>query len=295
MSGPGRSCRSRPTTRTSTRCTAKAARSRRETADAVNAARARGGRIVAVGTTSLRLLESAAAPDGKLARMVRRDRHLHHARLPLPGRRCADDQFPPAALDAVHAGVGLFRPGDDARGLCACDRQPAIASIPMATRACCFTARDEHGRRSRRDGPPGTGRRGRTASAGIREHRDQTGHGLCWHHPDLWSLLPEKTEPSIAVPPWPKFMRGCVRYRQSLDEQAPARRSTTANMMTDAFTFRLIATDGTARRGEISMPRGDIRTPAFMPVGTGGTVKAHVSWTRCAQPAPTSSSATPII
>jgi queuine tRNA-ribosyltransferase len=40
------------------------------------------------------------------------------------------------------------------------------------------------------------------------------------------------------------------------------------------FTFRLIATDGKARRGEISMPRGSIRTPAFMPVGTGGTVKA---------------------
>src|SRR5215211_7641692 len=40
------------------------------------------------------------------------------------------------------------------------------------------------------------------------------------------------------------------------------------------FTFRLIATDGKARRGEISMPRGAIRTPAFMPVGTGGTVKA---------------------
>jgi S-adenosylmethionine:tRNA ribosyltransferase-isomerase len=35
-----------------------------ETADALNAARARGGRIVAVGTTSLRLLESAARDDG---------------------------------------------------------------------------------------------------------------------------------------------------------------------------------------------------------------------------------------
>jgi hypothetical protein len=34
-------------------------------------------------------------------------------------------------------------------------------------------------------------------------------------------LLPEKTEPAIAVPPWPKFLRGCIRYRQSLDEQAP--------------------------------------------------------------------------
>jgi len=44
--------------------------------------------------------------------------------------------------------------------------------------------------------------------------------------------------------------------------------------MTDAFTFRLIATDGKARRGEVSMPRGVVRTPAFMPVGTAGTVKA---------------------
>lgn len=44
--------------------------------------------------------------------------------------------------------------------------------------------------------------------------------------------------------------------------------------MTEQFTFKLLATDGKARRGEISMPRGTIRTPAFMPVGTGGTVKA---------------------
>jgi hypothetical protein len=55
----------------------------------------------------------------------------------------------------------------------------------------------------------------------IRVHRDSTGHELCWHHPALWSLLPEKVDPAIAVPPWPKFLRGCVRYRQSLDEQAP--------------------------------------------------------------------------
>ncbi len=55
----------------------------------------------------------------------------------------------------------------------------------------------------------------------IRAHRDSTGHDLCWHHPDLWSLLPEKVAPSVAVPAWPQFMRGCIRYRQSLDEQAP--------------------------------------------------------------------------
>jgi queuine tRNA-ribosyltransferase len=41
-----------------------------------------------------------------------------------------------------------------------------------------------------------------------------------------------------------------------------------------AFSFELLATDGGARRGQIATPRGTIRTPAFMPVGTGGTVKA---------------------
>jgi queuine tRNA-ribosyltransferase len=44
--------------------------------------------------------------------------------------------------------------------------------------------------------------------------------------------------------------------------------------MTETFQFKLLATDGKARRGEVSMPRGVIRTPAFMPVGTVGTVKA---------------------
>ena len=44
--------------------------------------------------------------------------------------------------------------------------------------------------------------------------------------------------------------------------------------MSSTFTFRLIRTDGTARRGEISTPRGTVQTPAFMPVGTQATVKA---------------------
>ena len=57
--------------------------------------------------------------------------------------------------------------------------------------------------------------------AGIRSHRDSTGHELCWHHPDLWALLPEQVAPKILVPEWPQFMRGCIRYRQSLEEQAP--------------------------------------------------------------------------
>ena len=55
---------------------------------------------------------------------------------------------------------------------------------------------------------------------GIRRHRDSTGQELCWHHPALWSLLPEKTDPVPTVPGWPQFLQGCVKYRQSLDEQA---------------------------------------------------------------------------
>lgn len=50
------------------------------------------------------------------------------------------------------------------------------------------------------------------------------------------------------------------------------------NALTNApikqVSFSLTATDGMARRGRIDTPRGDIQTPAFMPVGTAGTVKA---------------------
>ena len=41
-----------------------------------------------------------------------------------------------------------------------------------------------------------------------------------------------------------------------------------------SVTFTRLATDGKARRGVLSTPRGDIQTPAFMPVGTAATVKA---------------------
>src|SRR5262245_64904921 len=44
--------------------------------------------------------------------------------------------------------------------------------------------------------------------------------------------------------------------------------------MNSGFSFTLLATDGGARLGEMATPRGTIRTPAFMPVGTAGTVKA---------------------
>lgn len=56
---------------------------------------------------------------------------------------------------------------------------------------------------------------------GIRGHRNSTEHELCWHHPALWGLLPERQDPLPVVPEWPVFLRGCLRYRQSLDEQLP--------------------------------------------------------------------------
>ena len=50
-------------------------------------------------------------------------------------------------------------------------------------------------------------------------------------------LLPEAVAVDIAVPEWPQFMRGCVRYRQSLDEQAP-------NAERQAIEFKEVAEPG---------------------------------------------------
>ena len=54
--------------------------------------------------------------------------------------------------------------------------------------------------------------------AGIRDHRDSTGQELCWHHPKLWGLLPEKIDAKISIPAWPEFMKGCIQYRKSLEQ-----------------------------------------------------------------------------
>jgi queuine tRNA-ribosyltransferase len=48
---------------------------------------------------------------------------------------------------------------------------------------------------------------------------------------------------------------------------------TDANNRTCAMQFKVSATSGRARRGELNFPRGKVQTPAFMPVGTYGTVK----------------------
>ena len=58
---------------------------------------------------------------------------------------------------------------------------------------------------------------------GIHAHRDSTGHNLCWHHPDLWNLLPEQTDPLPEVPEWPQFLSGCVQYPRVPRHPTPER------------------------------------------------------------------------
>src|SRR5205814_2320937 len=48
----------------------------------------------------------------------------------------------------------------------------------------------------------------------------------------------------------------------------------TGGGMSDGFTFRLHGRADRARTGEIRLPRGVVRTPAFIPIGTAATVKA---------------------
>ncbi len=61
----------------------------------------------------------------------------------------------------------------------------------------------------------------RRLRAGIRAHRDSTRRALCWHHPAALGLQPEWPDPLPTVPTWPESLRGCLQYRQSLDEQLP--------------------------------------------------------------------------
>lgn len=57
--------------------------------------------------------------------------------------------------------------------------------------------------------------------AALRGLRDASGHALCSYQPELWDLLPEKTQPAPEVPEWPAFLRACIKFRQSLDEHLP--------------------------------------------------------------------------
>ena len=53
----------------------------------------------------------------------------------------------------------------------------------------------------------------------IRAQRDQSGHDLCWYVPELWSVLPEKIQPSPEIPDWCEFIQRCSAFRKSLESQ----------------------------------------------------------------------------
>ncbi len=60
---------------------------------------------------------------------------------------------------------------------------------------------------------------------GIRTHRDSTGHALCWHHPALWGLLPERTDPLPTVPAWPEFCAAASATANRWTTNCPTRRA----------------------------------------------------------------------
>src|SRR3546814_4582440 len=87
--------------------------------------------------------------------------------------------------------------------------------------------------------------------------------------------------------PYTTLFRSCPRHRQGLSllllwRRLPARSTApekaapekAAHRMTSlGLSFQVTATDGAARRGRLSTAHGIVNTPAFMPVGTAGTVR----------------------
>lgn len=55
--------------------------------------------------------------------------------------------------------------------------------------------------------------------AAIRQHRDSSGHDLCWYVPELWATLPEGYAPKPEIPPFCEFIQNCAKYRESLEKK----------------------------------------------------------------------------
>jgi hypothetical protein len=73
----------------------------------------------------------------------------------------------------------------------------------------------------------------------IRAHRDTTLHDLCWYQPELWGLLPEKTDPQPKLPSRERFLQGCAAFRDALERELPQAEIIDVEFTTDA--------DGAAR------------------------------------------------
>ena len=92
---------------------------------AIAETKARGGRVIPIGTTALRILE-AASQSGVLQAFPRRHRNIHHTRIHLPHCRRADDELSFAKIDAIHAGLRNDGPRNHAQRLCPRHR-PALS------------------------------------------------------------------------------------------------------------------------------------------------------------------------
>ena len=101
----------------STGCMPNGARSPTAAAREIAATRAAGGRIIPVGTTALRLIESAAAPAGPSRPSAAETDIFITPGYRFRADRRADDELSPAALDADDAGLGADGRGADARRL----------------------------------------------------------------------------------------------------------------------------------------------------------------------------------
>jgi hypothetical protein len=83
----------------------------RSTAEAINRAKARGGRVVAVGTTTLRALESASVPNPVPWRRQRSYQNFYLSALRFQSGRLPADEFSSSALNALNAGQRFCGPG----------------------------------------------------------------------------------------------------------------------------------------------------------------------------------------
>ena len=81
---------------------------------------------------------------------------------------------------------------------------------------------------------------------GVREHRDASGHDLCWHHPQLWGLLPERIDPAVAVPPGRSFCADASSTAKRWSGSSSTRRCWTRSMTDPDVRLFWQATSNTA-------------------------------------------------
>ena len=193
------------------------------------------------------------------ARRSRPHELVRHAGLRVPARRRAPDELPPAALDAARARDGV-------RG-----RRGDAAPVPRRRRRALplllVRRRDARPVRAR-DRALGASHGGETARPRVSTVRRPSSR----HSRGVGSLRSRSGFVTESA---------CAGTCPGSDTKCGAAQARHADV-----SFTVAATDGAARAGVLRTAHGDVRTPAFMPVGTKATVKASTP-TSCARSAPT--------